>query len=272
MAHRRRPTLSPHSLAELSRRLHEDDPAPEPSLGWVYRRVLAALGWSVAALWSLLVIAAPVILVLVIFTPYNWTVEWLTAAAYAIAFSLLVLFVALAESAVTAARARRGWRRVLPFVWLAIGALSCLLAAWFFLDPLPTPKTPFDRIRLMASGAWLGIVVVSVLVWSGVREHDQPPLARWCSIVAGVLYGATTLLASANLAYDLYDRLSWPHGRTIVSALQWSGFAVLYLGRFAAERPHRAPQRWTRIVFAAVVGAAILFGLLWLWSLGMGRR
>ena len=204
MAHHRRPTLSPRSLAELSRRLHEDDPAPERSLGWLYRRVLAALSWSVAALWGLLVIAAPVILVLTIFTPYNWTVEWLTAAADAFAFSLLVLFVALAESAVTAARARRGWRRVLPFVWLAIGALSCLFAAWFFLDPFPAPKMPFDRLRLMASGAWLSVVVMGVHVWSGVRERDQPPLARWCS--------------------------------------------------------------------AAVVGACILFGLLWLWSLGMGRR
>ena len=272
MAHRPRSTISPQSIAALWQRLREHDPAPVAPLGNGYRSVLTFLGWSVAVLWAILLVAAPVMLILAVLTPVNRTVEWLAAAGTVLGFSLLVLFGALVEGAVIARRTARGWRRSLPFVGLALGAIAFGLIAWAFLEPIPSPQSSFDRSRLMVMGVYLGAMIVGVLVWNGLRASELPWFARGCSIVAGLMFGVSTTLASADLAYDLYDRLPWSHERNWISALQWGAFVVYYLGQITARQPRPQTRRWLRVILAALLGAGVLFGVLWVWLLGIGRR
>src|SRR4051794_15097697 len=93
MHHGRRPALSPKSIALMQARLRQapqvapDERTSDPLL----QRFMHLLTWVTLSAFLFLLISAPIILLLWLLSPYNWTVIWLKSFGTCAAGSLLLL-------------------------------------------------------------------------------------------------------------------------------------------------------------------------------------
>ena len=93
MHHGRRPALSSKSIALMQARLRlapqvaRDERTSDPLL----QRFVHLLTWVTLSAFLLLLISAPIVLLLWLLSPYNWTVVWLKSFAICAAGSLLMV-------------------------------------------------------------------------------------------------------------------------------------------------------------------------------------
>jgi hypothetical protein len=207
MHHGRRPALSPKSIALMQARLRQAPQAAcdEPTSAPLLHRFVQLLTWSILSAFLLLFISAPIVLLLWLLSPYNWTVVWLQSFGICAGCSLLLLLPDAARDA--------PWKTT---VWaLIIGLYGG--AAYMVLN---VPE------QMAIADTSLGIAVGLIAALDGY-EHTIPPQQSPGKAALFALVSIACFI-TAGLALSEYIRPSiLPYEPVIPGVVLWATFVLL---------------------------------------------
>jgi hypothetical protein len=224
-----RPRISPTVLAELARRVNPNNRAS---------RLQNGLACLFASLWLSLILAAPVLLLLLLFG-LNFTVQWLIAAAWLLVASLVALGLGFLVAGVRASHLDK----IRPYQYRLLGGSILLVTLGFVVLGLygtSDQVSPF--VPLSAA-----FVVATIMVGFGVhlfRTLHQALIFRLFRLIGMIDLSTGIIVSTLIVQADalMLTPATLATLRTIQSFSQpivWSGLLLLTFGGFQTKQKQR---------------------------------